>query len=500
MIAINIEDFKIALSDLSEICRVVSFIFLVPLLFTLYYAKSYNFSIFVRALAFILPAVILYLMYVAFRNIKKDQRTRTKHVMITVSLAWIIITLVGALPFILSNTLSPLDSIFESVSGWTTTGMTMIKVPEVLFQKSEKDILFYRSFIQWVGGIGIVVLALFVFMRRGTSAMDYYTLEKGDQRIKPSLRSTVIEIWKIYSIYSIVCIVLLFISGLSLFDSINHTFTAIATGGFSTYSDSVGHFNNHPNGLIIDTILVVFMLIGSISFLIHFRIFEGRYREIFGNIEAKYMFIILSLSIILIIVILQVNRNETNILENLRVSVFHVVAASTCTGFSIRDINSWPDSVQVILMVLMYIGGFYGSTAGGIKILRFAVIINVIQYCIKRLSFPRSAVLRIKIKGNRIGGEEIIYVFGLSIVYIIIAILGSLVLMDIGFNGTQSMSLSLSAMGNVGLTPVPSDLWFNINPVGKITLIILMLLGRLEIFPMLVFLTSIFHSYRGVKR
>ncbi|RLI93614.1 MAG: hypothetical protein DRO90_03315, partial [Candidatus Altiarchaeales archaeon] len=448
--------------------------------------------------AFIIPTIILYLFHFVLKRIKSDREARTRHIMITVSLAWIIITLVGSLPFILTHTLSPLDAVFESVSGWTTTGLTMIRNPEFLVQNYERDILFYRSFTQWVGGIGIVVLALFVFMRRGTIAMDYYAFEKGEQRIKPRLKSTIMETWKIYIVYTIACIVLLSICGVELFDSINHTFTAIATGGFSTYSDSAGHFNEYPNSLLIHTILMVFMLIGSISFLIHFRLLEGNYKEFIRNVEAKYFFSILILSILMISIILFVNGNEKNFINSLRKSMFHSISAATCTGLSIEDIDNWPDSSKSILMLLMYIGGFYGSTAGGIKVLRFVLMVNVISHCIKRLSLPRSAVLRIKIGEKQVEGEDIIYASALSMVYILISVIGALILMDIGFNGTQSMFLSLSAMGNVGLNPVPSEQWFAIGPVGKITLIFLMLVGRLEIFPILVLVSSII--YRGKRR
>ncbi|RLI91050.1 MAG: hypothetical protein DRO89_04725, partial [Candidatus Altiarchaeales archaeon] len=199
MLAIHTEDIKIASNDLGEICRIVSFILLVPIPVAFLCSESHDlFTVLREASTFLIPSFVLYLLYLGFKKIRVDTPPRTKHTMITVSIAWLLIALVGSLPYTLSGTLDPMDSFFESMSGWTTTGMTMIQFPENV----DRGILFYRGLTQWVGGVGIIVLALVVFMRRGTIAMDYYASEVGEQRIKPRLKSTIYETWKIYSVYT----------------------------------------------------------------------------------------------------------------------------------------------------------------------------------------------------------------------------------------------------------------------------------------------------------
>jgi|GEM_PF-109307 len=566
MLAIHTEDIKIASHDLGEICRIASFILLVPIPVAFLCLESYDLSPLLRKISiFLIPSFVLYLLYLGFKKIRVETPPRTKHMMITVSIAWLIVALIGAFPYTLSGTLDPMDSFFESMSGWTTTGMTMIQFPENI----DKCILFYRGLTQWVGGVGIIVLALVVFMRRGTVAMDYYASEVGEQRIKPRLKSTVSETWKIYSVYTTACIILLYIGGMGIFDAVAHSFSALSTGGFSTHSENVGYFNAHPNGLMIHTILIIFMIIGAISFLLHFRLFEGKYEVIIKNIELRYMISILFIAIL--ITSLCLYSVGENLVETIRDSMFQMVAAMTCTGFSIVDIGGWPDIPQTLIMLLMYIGGLYGSTAGGIKILRLVLIVQVIHHSLKKLLLPKTAVLRMKISGKQLEGSEIIYVFGLSSVYLIVAIVGGLILMGSGYTEIQSMSLSLSAMGNVGLTAVSGEYLFSIdalsveenlskgivseelksvfetkefplsenaiirkekenawritneeyvyiiekkdrtleiyteNPwfqtpiIGKITLALLMWIGRLEVFPVLILFASIVYKRKSRK-
>lgn len=498
MLSLNLEDIKVALRDLSEIFRIVSFIFLVPLLVTMYMLVTGvvqdTMSIIGRISMFLIPALILYLLHLILKGITAEISTKTRHAMISVALGWLIIALVGSLPYILSDTLTPIDAFFESMSGWTTTGMTMIKDIESIHE-DHADILFYRSLTQWVGGVGIIVMALVVFMRKGTVAMVYYSSERGERRIKPSIRGTIIETWKIYTVYTIACMILLYLAGMTPFDAITHSFSALSTGGFSTHTESIAFFYDKP---LIEPILIIFMLIGAISFLIHFRIFEGNIRSLFNNIEFRYMLAIISIAILAISSVLYTTSSLQNFLEVFRETVFQSVAAMTCTGFSIVNIGEWPEVPQTVLMILMYLGGIYGSTAGGIKLLRLVVIVDVIYYSMKKLMLPRTAILRIKLGDKSIGGSEIFSVFGLSAAYLAIAIIGALLIMitNYNFNELQSMYLSLSAMGNVGLTDVSGSAWFGMSVLCKIILALLMWIGRLEIFPVLILFTYLFGEKR----
>ncbi len=498
MFWVNIDDIKIALFDLSEILRVISFVFLTPIIFSIIYAKNYHILYLLeRIYIFIIPAVITYLLYLLFKRIKSASETRTKHVIMSVALAWLLIPIIGSIPFILSNTLDPIGSFFESMSGWTTTGMTMIENPESV----RKDVLFFRSLTQWIGGIGVIALALIVFMREGTISMEYYAQEVGKQKLKPRIRDTIIETWKIYSVYTISCIVLLIIAGMSPFDSINISFSALSTGGFATHSSNIGFFNNP----LIEFILIIFMIIGATSFLIHLRVFEGKYDVVLRNIEFKYMISIITISVIFItlfVYIVEGCSDIPDIINTGRDVLFHSVAAITCTGFSISDLSKWMQLPQSILIFMMYIGGIYGSTAGGIKILRFVVIVKVLEHTFKKMTLPKTAVLRIGINGKFLEYEEIVTIFGLCSAYLIIALIGSVIITSFGFEELHAMFLTLSAMGNVGLTDVPSNLWFTMSPVCKIILTMLMWIGRLEVFPALILISPFLRlqTTKKVKR
>jgi len=489
MLSVSLRDIKISLYDLGGICRVVSFVFLIPLVFTLYYGLVHgSVDIVTNMLAFLAPAVMLYLLFLVLSRVRiEDAKPKTKHAMITTSLAWLIIALIGSLPFIISGTLGPLDAFFESMSGWTTTGMTMFEYPE----SCPRDVLFYRALTQWVGGIGIIVLALVVFMRKGTVARDYYSSEVGEQKIRPRIKGTIKETWKIYSIYTLACITLLYLAGMPFFDSIAQSFSALSTGGFTTHATSIGYYNSP----LIEFILMVFMVIGAIGFLIHFKLFNGQYRALIGNIEFRYMVGIISISVMIIFAAFWLNF-PSSVFDALRVGAFQAVAGMTCTGFSTIDLENWPDLPITVLILLMYIGGLYGSTAGGIKLLRFIIILKVVGHNLKRLILPKSAVFRIKLGGKPIVDEEILFVLGFSFAYVIVAILGTLVMMFLGYSGIVSLFLTLSAMGNVGLINIGGDSWFLMHWLGKLALIALMWVGRLEIFPVLTMFSSLIFRKR----
>lgn len=488
MLAISLKDIKIALHDMGEICRVASFVFLVPIAMVCYYNLSSGLTSTVsRSLIFLIPSFILYLLYRLFIHVKSEGTVRTKHAMITVSLAWFLIALVGSLPFLLSGTLGPLDSFFESMSGWTTTGLSMIEFPE----KYPKDILFYRSLTQWVGGIGIIALFIVVFMKRKTAARDYYFSEVGKERIRPRIKSTILEMYKIYSVYTIACIVLLYLAGIPMFDSIAHSFTTLSTGGFSTHSESIKYFNNP----IVEIILLVFMIIGATSFVVHFWIFNGKYNTLLKNIEFRYMVVLLILGVGVIFSVL-FSQSPESLSSIIGKSVFQIASGVTTTGFSNTDIGEWPDLNLAVLMLLMYIGGQCGSTSGGIKLLRLVLILKIIVYNIKKLILPKSAIVKIRIGNKSIGDDEIVYIAGFSLAYIIISLAGAISIMFLGYSMVDSLFLSLSAIGTVGFVTITGQPWFGMPSVGKFIIIILMWIGRLEIFPVLTVFSSIFFGRR----
>lgn len=504
MFKTSLEDIRVALHELSEILRATSFVFLVPVVFTLLYFRGNDIVIlFERIMVFLVPFLTVYMFHLLFRRIPCKYEKKTKHIMMAVSVGWILIAAVGAIPYFLSGTLSPLDSFFESMSGWTTTGMTMIEYPENLLE-DKKDILFYRSFTQWIGGVGIIVLTLIVFLREGTAAIEYYSSEVGSLKLKPSIRKTVNETWKIYILYTIACTILLFLVGMDrmdLFDALNHSMTALPTGGFSTHSESIYFFQNP----MVELILILFMMAGGISFIIHYRAFEGKKSHISRNIEFRYMLLLVSLTTAILFIVFLADEGALN---SLRISLFQTVSILTTTGFGTSDIAGWPVPTQTILLLLMLIGGSYGSTGSGVKMLRAVVIVKALVYSIKRFTLPKSVMLRLTVGDNTIDYDEITYVFAFFTTYLLITFVGAFILTAMGYGGYESASASLSAISNVGPCSIPlfienaegetvtNDDWFRMPDSGKITLLLLMWVGRLEIFPVLVLFTIFFKKRR----
>jgi trk system potassium uptake protein TrkH len=516
MLSFNTEDIRTALRDISGMFRTLAIVFLIPLPVAIYYvlvndffggafALERTFNILGRmslpeagdilikmagrCLVFLVPSFISYLIYSFLKNIPPQSSTKTKHVVISISIIWLAVSIVGAIPYLLNGTMGPLDALFESMSGWSTTGLTMIQD----LDGTPRDILFYRSLTQWLGGLGIVFIALTIFVRKGSTAMVYYASEKGDRRIKPSVRGTVIEIWKIYSVYTLLCMILLYVAGMGLFDALNHSFTSVSTGGFSTHGAGLGFFRDLP---FVAPVAMLFMLVGSISFFVHFRLFELKLGSLIENIEFRYMATLIVLATLTLTVLIPLN-DSTKALNAPLDAAFECISAMTTSGYAITDISKWSELSQMILILLMYVGGFYGSTAGGIKILRLIVIASVIIYSLRKMMLPKTAILRLKIGSNPIDEEEVFNVMGFSMAYLGILVLGSLFLMT-EFSTIQALFISASALGNAGLNNIPADTWFAISDPSKIVVIVLMWTGRLEVIPVLILLASLFTRRRGV--
>ncbi len=488
MFSISEDDVGIVAYELSEICRAMSFIFPAPFLITLMYLPSLDFVyILKKFFVYMAPAVASHVLYLLLRTMKNDAQPRTRHTMMTVAVVWFIVAVVGALPYMLSGVLGPLDAVFESMSGWTSTGLTMIQRPELL----DKDLIFYRAYTQWIGGIGIIVLALSVFLRRGTVAMDYYAAEVGEQRIRPRMASTISETWKIYIVYTIAFIVLMYVFGMDPFDALVHTMSALATAGFSGYSNCLGHYATHENGVWIQLVVAACMIFGSMSFLLHFRLFEGDLWKVWDNVEFRY-FTRFLVAATLIVFAYMYWSDPTDPVKTLVDSFFQMTSALTTTGMQTVDLTRWPDLPLTIMVVLMAVGGLYGSTCGGLKMLRVVLIFKVIEYGVKKMILPKTAVIRIKIEGRNIDWNAVVSVFGFTSLYAATGFSCALVLMFFGFPGMEAIFVSACALGNVGFSAVSPHSWYgNLHIVAKSVIIVVMWLGRVEIFPALVLVSSL---------
>lgn len=446
-------NFRVVFRDIGIVFKYTSFVFLLPILVALYYREYFTIKYFILTF---LP------MFVAGVVLKKvfatGEKTMLKEGLVIASLMWLFIALLSAIPYVglLKTTL--LEATFETMSAWTTTGLSIL-VPEEL----PKTMLFYRSVQQWFGGAGIIVIALAGMFRTGSSL---YYAEARTEKIRPNILNTIKMIWWIYTIYTIAGAALLFAAGMGLFDAINHSMTAIATGGLSTHSESIGYYNSP----YIEIVIIWIMLVGCISFLSHYELFTGKIKKFFSDVFIRSLFLTI------IIGTLFVFKDK-----GLRTGAFTVVSAISSTGYNIDTISGWPDFPLFTLIVLMLIGGCAGATASGIKINRAVVALKSIVWSLYRIRRPMQVFSK-KIGDVSYSDSLVAEVFKFIMLYLAFTALGVFVFLYDGYTLTQSIFQSASAIGNNGLSTITEY-----TPFALAMNIFLMWIGRLEIWAVLTF-------------
>jgi trk system potassium uptake protein TrkH len=386
---------------------------------------------------------------------------------------WLLLTFIGSLPFSVGGYLTPLDGFFESMSGFTATGLTMFSDVETL----PKAILFWRSFTQWIGGVGVIVLFLSILIKSSGIAAKLYKAEGRTDRIAHNIVSTARRIWGIYILYTVLCIIgLIALMGPDrAFDALNVGMTCLATGGFAVTNNSIEAYSG-----AVAVFLIPFMLLGGISFVSHRHLLQAKLEKFF-TIEVKFILLIFFITSILLIT----RVGGLN-------AFFQTSSALTGTGFSTATLAGWDDFSKFILSILMVLGGGYGSTSSALKMIRVVIIIYAVAWVVKKFLYSRKAVIPFKIGRNTYPVEEIRTATLYSILYIIVLCLGALVFMAGGHSAADSLFEVASAEGNVGLTV---GLTHSGMPVHeKIVLIIEMWVGRLEIFPVLTLIAVPFRK------
>jgi trk system potassium uptake protein TrkH len=395
---------------------------------------------------------------------------QARHAAIAAALTYLIVSLLGTLPFMYYG-MGFLDSFFESMSGWTTTGLTMISDVESM----PNSLLFWRSFMQWLGGVGVIVLLLAI-LSTGRASLRLYQAEARKERIKPRLVSTARLIWWIYIVYTLVGIFLFFIAGMSTFEATNHSMTALSTGGFSVKNASLGAYNSFE----IEIVGIFLMLLGGINFFVHYKFLTGDKGFLFKDIQVRVMITILIVSTFLI--------GMTSL--SFRDALFQSVSALTNAGLSTADVSILDDFSKSILTLLMIIGGSAGSTSGALKIIRVVIILKLIYWWIKQTLLPEHAVFSRRLDGVELGPDIAQEATVFSLLYFVILGAGALSLMYLGYSGADSVFEVAAAQGNVGLSSgITSP---SLDPLGKLVIIFNMWVGRLEIIPVLVLGQSLF--------
>lgn len=450
-------DLEIVIRDLSKIMIFISIALFVPIIISLIYGEYDSIAPFLLT-----GCGTILASYLISKRFPSDRGIEFKNALAVVALSWILAAFLGSIPFMIILKMSFIDALFESVSAWTTTGLTVISNVEAI----PKTLLFWRSFMQWLGGIGIVVTVVAGIFKTG---MNLFLAEGKEEMIAPNVQKTMQLMWWIYIIYTAAGIVLLNMAGMGLFDAVNHTFTALATGGMSTKNLSIEYYNN----VWIEIVLMGLMIAGSISFLTHFYIMRGNLGKVRKDPQMKYFFLMLIVAAIMLILVG----------HSLRSSAFQVVSAASGTGFQTSSLITWTDFSKSVLSILMIVGACAGSTAGGLKIFRVEVFAKTIYWNLRRIIMPSSTFIQ-KV-GNKIVDDVVVKNIFLYIsTYLLFLLIGSMVLMSLGFSGADSLLEVSSAQGNCGLTAGITST--SLHFVGKVMLIINMLIGRLEIWAFMV--------------
>ncbi|MCD6370044.1 MAG: TrkH family potassium uptake protein [Thermoplasmata archaeon] len=429
------------------------------------------------ALSFLFPAIWIVFIWVPFMNTKSPENLTLRESFKIAAVGWLMMSLFGGIPYFLAGYLNPLQAWFESMSGFTATGLTMFADVESL----PRSILLWRSLTEWIGGVGVIVLFLSVMYRTSRVVQTLYFAEGRSDKTEPTVIGTVRKIWGIYVFYTFFFAFIFYLLGAPIFDSINIAMTALATGGFSVTNNSIGAYSPYV------AIAVIFaMLTGGISFVSHINLFKGKIKEFF-SIEVFAMFFI----IIVFSGILFIHRMVEGVfpLTSLLRSNFHLISALTGTGFSLSNLSSLSDFDKTILAIAMVFGGAYGSTSSALKLIRVVVLFYGIFWYIKKRLAPKSAIIPFKIGKKVFDVSEVRDVAIYTTTYIILLIVGALILMLYGNSLADSLFEVASAEGNVGLSVGITSAAMPI--VEKITLILEMWFGRLEIFPILIMLADI---------
>ena len=464
--------------SIGVLLSILSTFMLIPFLVQVFYNEKND--------AFISSAFITLFIGILLllTNREEEKKLNLQQAFLLTTLSWLSIAIFGSLPFILSNlNLSFVDSFFESMSGITTTGSTIIQN----LDSTPKSILIWRSLLQWLGGIGVIVMTITILPLLNIGGMQLFRMESSDttEKILPKTRAVTFLISIIYLVLTLLCGFSYWVFGMNVFDSIAHAMTTIATGGFSTHNDSIGYFQNPK----IEIVSIIFIILGSIPFITYLKFLKGNKKIFFNDVQVKGLIYLLVLSVITMFLYLFLNNTEYSFLENLRVSTFNVVSILSGTGYVTSDFSLWGKFPLIFFLFLMFIGGCAGSTTCGIKIFRFQILGTFIINQIKKLVYPHG-IFPMKYNNEKISNSFVnsIVVF-IFLYFFIFFILATILSLD-GVDFVTSLSGAASSISNVGpgLGDVigPNGNYNSLPDFSKLSLSLGMLLGRLELFAVLI--------------
>ncbi len=440
---------------------------------------------------FLAPAALSLALGTLLKRFGKTGELNQRAGFLVCILAWVLVSAIGAIPLWSGVPMPYLDAFFEAVSGFTTTGITML----VGLDSLPRSLLFWRGLMQWIGGLGILALFLAV-AHGGGSSHRLFGAEShkiASTRPVPSLTRTLHAFWLIYALLTLAVTVLLILAGTSGFDAVMHACTALSTGGFSPYDASIAYYRKagYPHYRAIEWILIAGMTAGGTNFLVHYRFLTGRIRALWDSLEVRLWWAIILGSVGLILASRLLAFGSIPNMDAVRDAFFQTTAIVTTTGFGTRDIGSpyYPAAIKQLFLLLMVVGGCVGSTGGGIKVLRIGVLWKMMARQVRRAVLGPRAVVPVVVDGNPVPAEELRRIAALFFAWGVLLALGSgITALFSNLGPLAAASGMFSALGNIGPCYIPVAQNAALSPVVKITWIVGMLAGRLEIIPVLILL------------
>tara|TARA_Y100001970_G_scaffold272849_1_gene370046 strand:- start:454 stop:1902 length:1449 start_codon:yes stop_codon:yes gene_type:complete len=480
-------NYKTVFFTLGILQIILGFFMIIPLLVQFFY-NEVDSSFIGSGIITIIFGVLFYIS-----NLDHNKQLSLPQAFVLTALSWITIAIFGSLPFIFSNLeLSITDSVFESMSGITTTGSTII----TNLSEAPKGILIWRAILQWLGGIGIIVMAITLMPIMNVGGMQLFKISSSDtaEKILPKSKEISFRLIIIYSSLTLVCAFFYIIFGMNLFDGITHSMTTLATGGFSNYNNSIGHFESS----LIELTSIIFIILGSLPFIAYIKFLNGDRKILFSDHQIKAFFKIILFSIFFLFLYLAF-KNKSFLEVNFLSVAFNVISILTGTGYVTQNFNDWGNFSIIFFIILMFIGGCAGSTACGIKIFRVQILYQFILNQLKKIIYPRGIFL-IKYDKNNIDDKFLSSIISFIFLYIIIFFIITALLSLNGLDLMTSISAAATSISNVGpgLGEIigPNGNFSQLSNISKWILSFAMILGRLELFAILVlFVPSFWKKY-----
>ncbi|MFO7446866.1 MAG: TrkH family potassium uptake protein [Ignavibacteriaceae bacterium] len=478
-------NYKVIIHIIGFLLFLTGLFMLTAIPFSIYYNDNDIAAILISGLGSSLVGGIFWLI----TRKSKDDELRRREGYLTVSLGWIVMSAFGAIPFVLHGSIPAYtDAFFETISGFTTTGATILTNIETL----PHGLLYWRSLTQWLGGMGIIVLSLAILPILGIGGMQLFVAEvpgPTKDKIHPRVQETAKRLWGIYFLLTVLETVLLNLGGMSFFDAVNHSFTTMATGGFSTKNAGIAYYTSP----YIQYVLIIFMFFAGVNFTLHYYALHFKLNFLKTNNEFRF-YTSLILAATIIITVLHIPYSSYALEELFRQSLFHVVSLITTTGYVTSDYENWAPFSRIFFFLLLFIGGCAGSTGGGIKIARHFLLWKNSVLELKRLVHPR-AVIPVRINGRAVPPEILTNVLAFFLFYILLFVFGSVILSFIGLDFDSALGAVATCIGNVGPgigTVGPLYNFAHVPETGKWLLSFFMLVGRLELFTVLIIFSPAF--------